>query len=58
MFMSGIIFTYRFAITLTRIFNKGRVDYATLADSIKYMFAGTATGIQSVKNMVQLYLHY
>lgn len=56
--MTNIIFTYRFAITLTRIFNKGSVDYATLADSIKYMFAGTATGILSVKDIVELYLHY
>lgn len=56
--MTNIIFTYRFAITLTRIFSKGSVDYATLADSIKYMFAGTATGILSVKDIVELYLHY
>lgn len=46
------------AITLTRIFNKGNVDYDTLADSIKYMFAGVAIGILSIKDIVELYLHY
>ena len=56
--LQNMIFTYRFAITLTRIFNKGSVDYDTLADSIKYMFAGTATGILSVKDIVYLYLNY
>ena len=56
--MTNIIFTYRFAITLTRIFSKGSVDYAALSDSIKCMFAGTAMGFQSVKDIVNLYLHY
>ena len=56
--LQNIIFTYRFAITLTRIFNKGNVDYDTLADSIKYMFAGVAIGILSIKDIVELYLHY
>lgn len=56
--LQNMIFTYRFAITLTRIFNKGIVNYDTLADSIKYMFAGTATGILSVKDIVDLYLNY
>lgn len=56
--LQNMIFTYRFAITLTRIFNKGIVNYDTLADSIKYMFAGTAIGILSVKDIVDLYLNY
>ena len=56
--LQNIIFTYRFAVTLTRIFSKGNVNYDTLADSIKYMFAGTATGFLSIKDIVDLYLNY
>ena len=56
--LQNIIFTYRFAVTLTRLFSKGLVDYDTLADSIKYMFAGTATGFLSIKDIVDLYLNY
>lgn len=56
--LQNIIFTYRFAVTLTRIFSSGNIDYDTLGDSIKYMFAGTATGFLSVKDIVNLYLNY
>lgn len=56
--LQNIIFTYRFAITLSRIFKQGSVDYDTLADSIKYMFAGTVTGFLCVKEIVELYLDW
>lgn len=56
--LQNIIFTYRFAITLSRIFKQGSVDYDTLADSIKYMFAGTVTGFVCVKDIVELYLDW
>ena len=34
------------------------MDFDELADSIKYMFAGTATGILSIKDIVDLYFNY
>ncbi len=56
--LQNIIFTYRFAVTLTRIFSKGSVDFDTLADTVKYMFAGTAIGFLTIKNIWDLYVHY
>lgn len=56
--LQNIIFTYRFAITLTRIFSNGNLDYDTLVESIKFMFAGVAIGIASVKDIVELFLNY
>lgn len=56
--LQNMIFTYRFAITLTRIFAKGSVDCSTLVDAIKCMFAGTGMGLMSVKDIAALYLNY
>lgn len=52
--LQNIIFTYRFAITLTRIFRQGSVNYETLGESIKYMFAGTATGFLNIMDIWHL----
>ncbi len=56
--LQNIIFTYRFAITLTRIFKGGSVNFDTLSDSIKYMFGSTVMGFLSVKDIVALYMNY
>lgn len=37
--VQNVIFTYRYAETLAKIFNMGKVDYVTLADSIKNMLS-------------------
>ncbi len=56
--LQNIIFTYRFAVTLSRIFAKGNVNVNTLVDAIKCMFAGTGMGLMSVKDIAGLYLNY
>ena len=56
--LQNIIFTYRFAITLTRIFSKGNVDRDSLVDAIKCMFAGTGIGLMSVRDIASLYFNY
>lgn len=56
--LANVIFTYRFAVTLTRIFEKGSVDFDSMVDSIKIMFAGTGTGLLNLKDIVNLYLNY
>jgi len=56
--LQNIIFTYRFAVTLSRIFAKGNVNVDTLVDAIKCMFAGTGMGLMSVKDIAGLYLNY
>lgn len=56
--LQNIIFTYRFAITLSRIFAKGNVNLDSLVEAIKCMFAGTGMGLVSVKDIAVLYLNY
>lgn len=56
--LQNIIFTYRFAVTLTRIFREGTASFDTLSNSIIGMFAGTGAGFLSVKNIWDLYVHY
>ena len=56
--LQNVIFTYRFAVTLTRIFREGTVSFDTLSNSIIGMFAGTGAGFLSVKNIWDLYVHY
>ncbi|MBQ1257595.1 MAG: hypothetical protein IIX93_10020, partial [Clostridia bacterium] len=56
--LQNIIFTYRFAITLTRIFSKGNVNRDSLVDAIKCMFAGTGIGLMSVRDIASLYFNY
>lgn len=54
--LQNVIFTYRFAVTLTCIFSAGSVKLDMLADSIKCMFAGSNQGLLSVKDIVGLYI--
>lgn len=56
--LQNIIFTYRFAITLARIFSRGNVNRDSLVEAIKCMFAGTGMGLMSVKDIAVLYLNY
>ena len=56
--LQNIIFTYRFAITLARIFSKGNVNRDSLVDAIKCMFAGTGIGLMSVRDIASLYFNY
>lgn len=56
--LQNVIFTYRFAVTLTRIFREGTASFDTLSNSIIGMFAGTGAGFLSVKNIWDLYVHY
>lgn len=53
--LQNAIFTYRFAVVLTQIFEAGRFDSSTLVESIKCMFAGTGAGLGSVRDIVKLY---
>lgn len=52
--LQNIIFTYRFAMTLTRIFRRRTVDINTLADSIIQMYAGTFSGFRSLIDIWKL----
>ena len=52
--LQNVIFTYRFAVTLTCVFSAGCVKLDTLADSIKCMFASSNQGLLSVKEIVGL----
>lgn len=56
--LANVIFTYRFAVTLTRIFKKGTVDFDSLADSVKVMFAGTGNGLLNARDIAELYIKY
>lgn len=56
--LTNVVFTYRFAVTLSRIFANGAVDLDTLAASIKVMFAGTGDGLLNLRQIVNLYWKY
>lgn len=56
--LQNMIFTYRFAIVLTRIFKNRKVDWDSLSGTIVYMFAGAVNGLVSIKDIVDLYLNY
>ena len=53
--VTNMVFTYRFAVTLTKIFTAGKVDFNTLAKSIPVIFAGTGNGVLNLKDIVCLY---
>ena len=52
---ANVIFTYRFALTLTRIFQDSKVNLKNLAKSIIIMFAGTLNGVKNVIDIVALF---
>ena len=52
----NMVFTYRFATILVRLFSKKYVEWDSLALSIKNMFAKEVFGILSIGRMVNLYL--
>lgn len=52
---ANVIFTYRFALTLTRIFQEPQVNLKNLAKSIIIMFAGTLNGVKNVVDIVALF---
>ena len=54
--LANVIFTYRFALALTRIFKSPKIDMKNLAKTIITVFAGTINAVQNVIDIVDLFL--
>ena len=54
--LANVIFTYRFALALTRIFKAPKIDLKNLAKTIITVFAGTINAVQNVIDIIDLFL--
>ena len=54
--LANVIFTYRFALALTRIFQSPKIDIKNLAKTIITVFAGTINAVQNVIDIIDLFL--
>ena len=54
--LANVIFTYRFALALTRIFKSPKIDMKNLAKTIITVFAGTINAVQNVIDIIDLFL--
>lgn len=54
--LANVIFTYRFALALTRIFKAPKIDLKNLAKTIITVFAGTINAVQNIIDIVDLFL--
>ena len=54
--LANVIFTYRFALALTRIFKSPKIDMKNLAKTIITVFAGTINAVQNVIDIIELFL--